>query len=225
MKYFIVFYRSIFFYILITIVYRLMGKREIGELTIMDFIVSIFIAEMVAISIENYDSSILLSIIPISVLVILQVAFSMVSLKSQKARQVVDGEPSVIINRGRINFEEMLKQRYNLDDLLTQLRGQSIKSIEEVDYAILETSGKLSVFKKEDDKKRTYPLALILDGKLDDEVLFQIRRSKNWLYKELEKENLKIEDIFYAFYRNKKLYIIQKNAIKWQIFTFQFYKI
>lgn len=214
MKYFIVFYRSIFFYILITIVYRLMGKREIGELTIMDFIVSIFIAEMVAISIENYDSSILLSIIPISVLVILQVAFSMVSLKSQKARQVVDGEPSVIINRGRINFEEMLKQRYNLDDLLTQLRGQSIKSIEEVDYAILETSGKLSVFKKEDDKKRTYPLALILDGKLDDEVLFQIRRSKNWLYKELEKENLKIEDIFYAFYRNKKLYIIQKNAIK-----------
>lgn len=214
MKYFIVFYRSIFFYILITIVYRLMGKREIGELTIMDFIVSIFIAEMVAISIENYKSNILLSIIPIGVLVILQMAFSMVSLKSQKAREVVDGEPSVIINRGRINLKEMLKQRYNLDDLLTQLRGQSIKSIEEVDYAILETSGKLSVFKKSDDKDRTYPLALILDGKLDEDVLLQIRRTKNWLNKELEKERLAIEDIFYAFYRNKKLYIIEKKAIK-----------
>lgn len=214
MKYFIVFYRSIFFYILITAVYRLMGKREIGELTIMDFIVSIFIAEMVAISIENYDSNILLSIIPISVLVFLQMAFSLISLKSQKAREVVDGEPSVIINRGKINFKEMLKQRYNLDDLLTQLRGQSIKSIEEVDYAILETSGKLSIFKKSDDKKRTYPLALILDGKLDDDVLIQIRKTRNWLYKELEKEKLTIDDIFYAFYRDKKLYIIEKNTIK-----------
>lgn len=225
MKYFIVFYRSIFFYILITIVYRLMGKREIGELTIMDFIVSIFIAEMVAISIENYDSNIFLSIIPIGVLVVLQVGFSMLSLKSQKAREIVDGEPSVIINRGKINFKEMLSQRYNLDDLLTQLRAQSIKSIEEVDYAILETSGKLSIFKKEDDKDHTYPLALILDGKLDNDVLIQIRKTKNWLYKELEKENLTIDDIFYAFYRNKKLYIIEKKAIKWQISNNLFYKL
>lgn len=214
MKYFIVFYRSIFFYILITIVYRLMGKREIGELTIMDFIVSIFIAEMVAISIENYKSNILLSIIPIGVLVVLQIGFSYISLKSHGARKVVDGEPSVIINRGRINLKEMLKQRYNLDDLLTQLRSQSIKSIEEVDYAILETSGKLSIFKKSDDKDRTYPLALILDGKLDENVLVQIRKTRNWLNKELEKEKIAVEDIFYAFYRNKKLYIIEKKTIK-----------
>jgi len=191
-----------------------MGKREIGELTIMDFIVSIFIAEMVAISIENYNSNIFLSLIPIGVLVFLQVVFSVVSLKSQATRKIVDGQPSVIISRGKLNFKEMLKQRYNLDDLLTQLRGQSIKSIEEVDYAILETSGKLSVFKKADDKDRTYPLALILDGVLDEEVLLQIKKTKNWLYQELEKENLKLENIFYAFYRNKKLYIIEKDKIK-----------
>lgn len=214
MKYFIVFYRSVFFYILITIVYRLMGKREIGELTIMDFIVSIFIAEMVAISIENYKSDILLSIIPIAVLVVLQITFSAISLKNQKARKIVDGEPSVIINRGKINFKEMLKQRYNLDDLLTQLRGESVKSIEEVDYAILETSGKLSVFKKADDKHCTYPLALILDGKVDEDVLMQIRKTKTWLNKELEKEQLKTEDVFYAFYKNKKLYIIENDKIK-----------
>lgn len=214
MKYLAVFYRSVFFYVLITFLYRLMGKREMGELTIMDFIVSIFIAEMVAISIENYKSDILLSIIPIVSLVVLQIGFSIVSLKSQKARNVVDGEPSVIISRGKINFKEMLKQRYNLDDLLTQLRGQSIKSIEEVDYAILETSGKLSIFKKSDDKKSTYPLALILDGKLNEDVLVQIRKSKIWLRKELEKEKIRLEDVFYGFYKNKKLYIIEKNKIK-----------
>ena len=214
MKYLAVFYRSVFFYVLITFLYRLMGKREMGELTIMDFIVSIFIAEMVAISIENYKSDILLSIIPIVSLVVLQIGFSIVSLKSQKARNVVDGEPSVIISRGKINFKEMLKQRYNLDDLLTQLRGQSIKSIEEVDYAILETSGKLSTFKKSDDKKSTYPLALILDGKLNEDVLVQIRKSKIWLRKELEKEKIRLEDVFYGFYKNKKLYIIEKNKIK-----------
>lgn len=221
MKYFTVFYRSVFFYILITFLYRLMGKREMGELTIMDFIVSIFIAEMVAISIENYKSDILLSIIPIVSLVLLQIGFSILSLKNQKARNVVDGEPSVIINKGKINFKEMIKQRYNLDDLLTQLRGQSIKSIEEVDYAILETSGKLSIFKKSDDKKSTYPLALILDGKLNYDVLLQIRKTKIWLNKELDKEKLKIEDIFYAFYKNKKLYIIEKNKIKWQFSAFK----
>jgi len=191
-----------------------MGKREIGELTIMDFIVSIFIAEMVAISIENYKSDILLSIIPISVLVVLQILISSISMKSQKARKTIDGAPSVIINKGKVNFKEMLNQRYNLDDLLTQLRGESIKSIEEVDYAILETSGKLSIFKKSDDKKRTYPLALILDGIIDENVLIQIKKTKSWLIKELDKQKLKVEDVFYAFYKNKKLYIIEQNHIK-----------
>lgn len=214
MKYFTVFYRSVFFYLLITMLYRIMGKREMGELTIMDFIVSIFIAEMVAISIENYKSDILLSIIPILSLVALQIIFSIISLKNQKARNVVDGEPSVIISRGKINFKEMLKQRYNLDDLLTQLRGQSIKSIEEVDYAVLETSGKLSIFKKADDKDSTYPLALVLDGVLNEDVLAQIRRNRTWLSKELEKEKINLEDIFYAFYKNNKLYIIEKSKIK-----------
>ncbi len=214
MKYFVIFYRSIFFYLLITTVYRIMGKREIGELSIIDFIVSIFIAEMAAISIENYDASILVSIIPISILVILQVIFSFLSLKSENARNILDGEPSVIINRGKVNLKEMKKQRYNLDDLLTQLREKSIKSIEEVDYAILETSGKLSVFTREDDPTRSYPLPVIMDGKVEEEVLTQIKKNKTWLEKELEEENISLENIFYAFYKNKKLYIIEQDKIK-----------
>ena len=214
MKYFIVFYRSIIFYIVIAIGYRIMGKREIGELSIMDFIVSIFMAELVAISIENYKSNMLLSIIPILVLIIIQISISYVSLKSNKIRNIVDGSPSVIINRGKINFKEMKHQRYNLDDLLSGLRNNNIKSIEEIDYAILETSGKLSIFKKQDDPNSTYPLPLILDGKLDKDVLRQIRRKEDWLYKELEKKNTNISDIFYCFYKDNNLYIIENNKIK-----------
>ena len=213
LKYIVILFRSVFFYFFITIVYRLMGKREIGELSVIDFIVSIFIAEVVAISIENYEKSIFISLIPIIVLVLLQVIFAKISLKSETARNIIDGSPSVIINRGKINFKEMKKQRYNIDDLLTQLRADNIKSIEEVDYAILETNGKLSVFKKADDPSSTYPLPLIIDGKIDSDVLKQIRKNNNWLNKELEKEKINIDNIFYCFYKDNKLYVIENDKI------------
>ena len=214
MRYFLVLGKSLLFYVLITIVYRIMGKREIGELSIMDLIVSIFIAELAAISIDNYKENVFLSIIPIGVLVILQIISAKVSFKNEKVRSVIDGNPSVIINRGKINFDEMLKQRYNLDDLLTQLRAKSIKSIEEVDYAILETSGKLSVFKSSEDKKHTYPLPVIIDGKIQEDVLIQIKKSKEWLEESLKKENYLLEDIFYGFYRDKRLFLIKNENIK-----------
>lgn len=214
MKYLIVSFRSILFYILVSIGYRIMGKREIGELSIMDFIVSLFIAELVAISIENYNNSIFLSLIPIIILIIIEISISYISMKNNKTRNIIDGKYSVIINRGKVNFEEMKKQRYNLDDLLIQLRTHNIKSIEEVDYAILEVNGELSIFKKDNDVYSTYPLPLILDGKLDKDVLRQIRRKEDWLYKELDKNNTNINDIYYCFYRNNNLYIIENNKIK-----------
>ena len=191
-----------------------MGKREVGELSVMDFIVSLFIAELAAISIENYKDDMLLSILPIVTLVLIQLCVAYVSLKVTGVRKTVDGEVSVIINRGKINFEEMLKQRYNLDDLLTQLRAQSIKSIEEVDYAILETSGKLSVFKRNDDPDRTYPLPVILDGKIQEDVLIQIRKDISWLNRKLDEENFKLEDIFYGFYQKNRLFLIKRENIK-----------
>ena len=191
-----------------------MGKREVGELSIMDFIVSIFIAELAAISIDKYKQSIFMTLIPMAVLVLLQIGISKISLKSSKIRSTIDGDPSVIINRGKVNFKEMLKQRYNLDDLLVQLRSKSIKSIEEVDYAILETSGKLSVFKKEDDKTRSYPLPVIIDGEIQEDVLCQIGESREWLDKALNKEEYDLEDVFYGFYKNRKLFLIRKDIIK-----------
>ncbi len=209
MDYVTVLTRTVLFYILITILYRFMGKREVGELGIVDLIVSILIAELAAISIDNLEESIFLSILPILLLVGIQIMMAKVSLKNEKVRNTFDGTPSVMINRGKVNFKEMVKQRYNLDDLLSQLREQGIKSLEEVDYAILENSGRLSVFQKEKDKVGEYPIALILDGKVDKETLTQIEKTEEWLEDMLKQKGVKQEDVFYAFYRNKSLFIIK----------------
>ena len=214
MSYFTVLWKTLFFYLLITVIYRIMGKREVGELSIMDLIVSIFIAELAAISIDNYKQNIFLSVIPIIALVIVQLVVSRVSLKSSKVRSILDGDPSMIIERGKVNFKEMLKQRYNLDDLLVQLRNRGIKSIEEVDYAILETRGKLSVFKRDDDKNRVYAIPIIIDGKVQKDVLYQIGKDMPWLLEMLSRENYQLEDVFYGFYQKKKLFLIRKEAIK-----------
>lgn len=214
MVYFIVLGKTLFFYFFIMVIYRIMGKREVGELSIMDLIVSIFIAELAAISIDNYKENVFISIVPIAALVVIQVVISRISLKSSKVRSILDGDPSMIIERGRVNFKEMLKQRYNLDDLLVQLRSRGIKSIEEVDYAILETSGKLSVFKRRDDKNRVYPLPIIIDGKIQKDVLYQIGKDSVWLEKVLLKENYQLDDVFYGFYQKNRLFLIRKEAIK-----------
>ena len=208
----IVLYRTILFYFVIAIVYRFMGKREVGELSIMDLIVSILIAELAAMAIDKYKSNVFISLVPICALVIIQIITAKISLKSPDIREKIEGEPSIIINRGKVNFEEMLNQRYNLDDLLTQLREKSIKSLEEVDYAILETSGKLSVFLK--DKDHSYPLPVILDGKVDKETLVQIGKDEEWLNKRLKDNNVTAKQVFYAFYKNKHLFFIENENVK-----------
>jgi len=211
--YLIVLERTVLFYIIITVIYRFMGKREVGQLGIVDLIVSILIAELAAMSIDKRMDSIFLSIIPIVVLVGIQVLISYISLKFSKVRDMFDGKPSVIINRGVVNFKEMVKQRYNLDDLLIQLREKNIRTLEEVDYAILETSGKLSVFKKKDNKYGDYPLPLILDGVVEKETLRDIKKNEKWLDKLLKIRKIKLRDIFYAFYKENDLYIIKHSDL------------
>ncbi len=209
-----VFIKTLFFYFVITIVYRVMGKREVGELSVIDLVVSILIAEFAAISIENYKNSIFLTLVPILTIVVIQLLVAKISLKSENLRNAVDGKPSVIIKKGKINFKEMLTQRYNLDDLLTQLRSNGIASIEEVDYAILETSGKLSVFPKTNSESGPYPLPLILDGSVEEDTLRQIKKNKTWLDNMLKKQNTNLKDVFYGFYRNNSLYLIKNENIK-----------
>ncbi len=215
MELFTVLFRTLFFYFFVLIAYRIMGKREIGQLGVIDLIVSILIAELVAISIEETENPIYLTIIPIAVLVILEVLFAYISIKSRKFRTIFDGKPSLIICNGKINYKEMVKQRYSLDDLLISLRQQGIKELDMVEYAFLEPNGELSVFKYNLFKlKSSYPMPLILDGSIQKGALKHIHKTEAWLKSELSNKNLTYEDIFYAFYKNKKIYIIKKTEVK-----------
>ena len=213
MDYFIVLFRTLFFYVLILLIYRFMGKREIGQLGIIDLIVSILIAEFASISIEQRDEKLLIFVLPVFLLLFIQMLMSYISLKNNKIRNIFDGTPSIIISNGLINYKEMVKQRYNMEDLLTQLREKGIRSIEEVDYAVLETSGNLSVFKKDSLFLGEYPLPVILDGEIDYDALKEIKKSEVWILKFLSSKSLSLEDIFYGFYRDNSLFIIKKSDL------------
>lgn len=204
----IVLARTIFFYFFILVSYRIMGKREIGQLSISDLTISILIAELVAISIENRQDATILTILPIILLVFLEVLLAYFQLKFNKVRPLMDGKPSLIIVDGKLNVREMLKQRYSLDDLLMSLRENQIKGLNEVEYAILETNGRLSVFKK--DKDGTFPLPLIIDGIVDNDSLLNINKTSVWLNRLLEANNLSVKNVLYAFYKKNKLYVIRK---------------
>lgn len=210
----LIFIRTVFFYFFIFIVYRIMGKREVGQLGIIDLIVSILIAELVMISIEDYNNNLLRSVVPILTLLLLQVTLAYLSLRKPKFRIFLDGNPSIMIQNGKINYKEMMKQKYNLDDLLVQLREKGYRSIEEIEYAILENSGTLSVFPYPKDKKKTpLPLPIILDSHIQEDTLKLLHKDKEWVYRLLEKKKIRIEDVFYAFYKDNNIFIIKDNEL------------
>ena len=206
-----IFFRTIFFYLLVVLSYKIMGKREVGELGVFDFIISMLISQLIAISIENYDDSIWFVIVPALTLVVFQIVFAKLSLKSNKFRDILDGKESVIIANGKLNFNEMTKQKYNLNDLLLQLRDKGIRTIEEVDFAILETNGKLSVFKKQDKDNNIFPLPLILDGVIEEKNLKYINKNRKWIKMILSNKKVDIDNVFYAFYKDNEVYIIKKD--------------
>ena len=202
--------RTIIFYFFIVFSYRIMGKREIGQLGVADLTVSILIAELIAISIENIDGSMLNSIIPVSVLVLLEIGVAYLSVKFKTIRLLFDGSPSLIISNGIINYREMTKLRYSIDDLLIALRQAGIKSIDEIEYALLESNGRLSIFPYNMLKtKSDYPLPLIIDGKIQKDTLKHIKKNREWLDRIIINKGLRLEDIFYAFYKKKKIFIIK----------------
>lgn len=204
-------FRTIFFYFFVVLAYRIMGKKELSQLEVTDLIVSILMAELIAISIENIKDPIYLTILPIVVLVVLERILARISLKSRKFNLVMSGKPSLIIINGKLNFKELIKQRYSMDDLLLELRQKSIKSISDVEYAFLEPNGKLSIFKYNFLKtKSDYPMPLILEGIIQDVTLENMNKDKDWLIEKINKKNIDINNIFYCFYKNKKIYIIKK---------------
>lgn len=207
--YLILIAKTLFLYLFIILMYRIMGKKEVGELGVGDLIVTVLVAELAALSIEETSKSILISVIPIVVLVISEMLISYFSVKSHKIRDFFDGKPTVIIKEGKVNFTAMSKLRYSLDDLITQLRGNSIKSIEEVDYAVLETDGNLSIFQN----SKEYPMPIILDGIIKYDILEEISKDYEWVMRMLKKENVLLENVFYAFYTKNKLFIIKKSEL------------
>ena len=212
MDLFIIVIRTIFFYFFIMFLYRIMGKREVGQLGVIDLIVSILIAELVAICIENPDSSIMRSVLPVLVLVGLEIILAYFSLKNSTVRNILDGNPSVIIKNGKLNFSEMVKQKYSLDDLLVHIRDKGYRNIEEIEYAILETSGNLSIFETKD-KKTPFPLPIILDGVIQKDTLNYLNKNDKWIDNILKKKKLKLDDVFYAFYKENNIFIIKNDEL------------
>jgi uncharacterized membrane protein YcaP (DUF421 family) len=195
----IIFLRTVFIYFIIFAILRIMGKREIGKLSIFDLIISVMIAEIAVFVIEDPHKSLMSGLLPMFVLVAIQIGMSFIQLKNQNWRTLLEGKPSILITNGRIDDLEMKRQRYNLDDLLQQLREKDIVSVNEVSYAILENSGKLSVFKKAGmTEPAFFPLPLVMDGKVQNEHLIKIEKSLEWLVQQLE--DLGVRELNSVFY-------------------------
>ncbi|WP_436971871.1 YetF domain-containing protein [Paenibacillus popilliae] len=145
-------FRTVLMYFAVFIVLRVMGKREIGKLSVFDLVISIMIADIAVMTIDDSERPLLVEFAPIIVLLAIQITLAFVTLKSPKMREVFDGTPSIIIANGVLQQDVMKKQRYNLDDLMLQLRGQGIDNVNDVTYAILESTGELSVFKASEEK-------------------------------------------------------------------------
>ncbi|SDM86801.1 Uncharacterized membrane protein YcaP, DUF421 family [Fictibacillus solisalsi] len=219
MEYYTIVLRTIFVYFILIGVFRLMGKREIGKLSVLDFVVSIMIAELAVISIEDPKVPMLKHLIGIVVLLLIQIFLAFLSLKSKKVREIVDGKPSIIIENGHINESEMKKQRYNFDDLLTQLRENNVKNVTDVEFGILESTGKLSVITKEvrdsDIPYSGLPLVfpVILDGKIQEEHLKKLDKTSLWLRQELRKMGFRDTKkiTLCTINKNGTLYVDQKD--------------
>jgi uncharacterized membrane protein YcaP (DUF421 family) len=207
------FFRTILMYFTVFSVLRIMGKREIGQLSIFDLVISIMIAEIAVFVLEDIQRPLYEGFVPIITLVLIQIGIAMLSLRSHKLRNWIDGKPSVIIQHGEINRDVMKKQRYNLDDLLMQLRTKNIDNVADVEFAILETSGQLSVLPKNKSvscensneirkinktnkslvsnvKYESLPLPLIMDGKVQDENLEQIGKTRFWLKNQIQSKGI-----------------------------------
>ncbi|NLY44163.1 MAG: DUF421 domain-containing protein [Clostridiaceae bacterium] len=207
----IIFFRTIFLYILVITALRLMGKRQIGELQPSELVVAIMISDLAAIPMQDTGIPLINGILPIATLIIAEVFFSYITLKSQKARAIISGTPSILIENGKINEKELENLRFNIDDLLEELRVNNCPNIADVEFAILETSGQLSVIPKSQKSPVTaedlniptkyvgLPLTLISDGKVNYNNLAKAHLSRQWLKDELSKLGVKdITDVFFA---------------------------
>ncbi len=218
----ITFFRSIVLYIIVLVVMRLMGKREIGQLQPFELAISIMIADLASIPMTDPGTPIFNGIIPILGLLIMHLLISMINLKSSRAREIICGRPSILIYRGRINEHNLKKERFTINELEERLRGNNVINLGDVEYAILETSGQVTVIQKPD-KRNTIPqdfnimpeyegipYDLVVDGKVMKENLKAIGKDYNWLKKQVEKFNMKPEEALVVTFDGKGQIFCQK---------------
>ncbi len=208
---FIIFFRTIFLYALVIAALRVMGKRQIGELQPSELVVTIMISELAAIPMQATAIPLINGIVPILTLIIAEVVLSFTILKNKKIRKVISGSPSILIRNGKIDEGEMAKLRFNISDLLEELRLKNYPNVTDIEFAILETGGQLSVIPKSQKKAATpedlnisteyegLPLPLIIDGEINYDSLIFAKLDQRWLETELTNANIhSISDVFFA---------------------------
>lgn len=208
----IVVIRTLILYIVVITALRIMGKRQIGELQPSELVVAIMISDLATVPMESVDIPLLSGIIPVLTLIMAEVITSYLSLKSKLVRKFIIGQPSVVIYDGKINEQELERLRFNLDDLLEELRLNGCHDISDVAVAVIETSGKLSVIPRDnarpvtvEDMKLTnirhdgLPCTVIADGRLNEYELKRSGKTKEDLTDELKKHGAKsLNEVFIA---------------------------
>ena len=205
------FVRTAILYLLVIIVMRIMGKRQIGELQPFELVIAIMISDLASVAMQNTGVPLVNGIIPILTLLVAQLLFSYIGLKSAKTRAIISGRPTVLIENGKLKEQALKKEMFTINELLEQLRIKNISNISDVEFAILETNGQLSVIPKsqkrplnpEDLNIQTeyegLPLDLIVDGNVNTANLKTANLDEKWLSDELKKfavENIK--DVLFA---------------------------
>ena len=204
--------RTLILYSIVVLSMRIMGKRQIGEMQPSELVVAIMISDLASVPMQSIDIPLLSGIIPVLTLIVAEVLMSFVSLKSRFLRRLITGEPSIIIYNGHVNEQELEKLRFNTNDLLEQLRISGYPNIADVEVAVLETNGQLSIIPKayartvtvEDlelktPKRECLPYMLISDGELNRTELSRSGKTEEWLQKTLKKRGISsYSEIFIA---------------------------
>lgn len=218
--------RTLILYAVVILSIRIMGKRQLGELQPSELVVAIMISDLASVPMASVDIPIITGIIPVLTLLIAEVVTSELSLKSEKIRKLLTGEPSIVIYDGHINEGELRRLRFNMDDLLEELRLVGGHNIADVKVAVIETSGKLSIILKDEARNVTVedittgkispdglPCHLISDGVLDESELKRSGKDKNWLEKQLKNQKIKhIGEVFVASLDAQGELFIQKKG-------------
>ena len=202
----ITFFRAIVLYILVLVVMRLMGKREIGQLQPFELAISIMIADLATLPMAETGVPISNGIIPILGLLVMHLIISMINMKSTKAREIICGKPSILIFRGKVDEKVLRKERFTINELEERLRDNNIFNIGDVEYAVLETSGQVTVIPKPnkrptipedfniEPKYEGIPYDLVVDGKVMYNNLEKLGKNYVWLQKQTEKFGIKPEE-------------------------------